>query len=282
MDILNYLDQLCTQYLNGMQAGVLNSLGMQMVYYFAFFAFIGLALREALAGASGDSSLNLNAVAHTLVMIAIVTMLETGFSTPIPGLGLSFRGLIMGSTNSIARDIGYEGLNQTHQIVNQLQSYSGSWIMKAIMNGYYANAVWDIQILLGLFQLVTDFTVAAGNLAGTVVAMFGPVFIPLWLFETWAPYFHAWLRALIALSAYKIVAAIVLSILGRLLAYYYTSLVPLTLSNLITRTPVLIELCGLCMLMCLAVPLITAIIFTGATGGHGSVSGVAAMILRFI
>lgn len=67
-----------------------------------------------------------------------------------------------------------------------------------------------------------------------------------------------------------------------LLASYYTTVVPLTLVNLSTKLPALILLCTLSMLLCLMVPLMVAALFSGSTGGHGSVSGMAALALRFI
>jgi type IV secretory pathway VirB6-like protein len=94
-----------------------------------------------------------------------------------------------------------------------------------VSNPYYAIVFVLIQVILAIFSAVVSVIVAYGAIAGAVVGLLGPIFIPFLVFDKLEFLFWGWLRAFIGFCFYKVLAAAVLSIMGNLLAHYYTDII---------------------------------------------------------
>jgi hypothetical protein len=94
--------------------------------------------------------------------------------------------------------------------------------------------------------------------------------------------FWGWLRAFIGFCFYKVLAAAVLSIMGNLLAHYYTDIVAFSDPGLmIKQLPLLIILVTVNVYILFKIPALTMSIFSGSTGGHdGGMGVVTAALVR--
>jgi type IV secretory pathway VirB6-like protein len=124
--------------------------------------------------------------------------------------------------------------------------------------------------------------VAYGAIASAVVGLLGPIFIPFLVFEKLDFLFWGWLRAFIGFCFYKVLAAAVLSIMGNLLAHYYTDIVAFSDPGLMVKQlPLLIILVLVNVYILLKIPALTMSIFSGSTGGHdGALGSATALLLR--
>lgn len=275
MGVLNQLDQISAQYL-GIWSPTIASVGMSLFASLSVISLIWFAGMQGMAVASGRS-FNMEAFVEFFALLIGVFALEVGYASPI-FWGTSVHGFVIDSTTWLAAQIGWEGANRIHALLNNGSRDSGSMIVKAAMNFFYAWAAYSIMAIVWLLQVVVDITVAAGNLGAALMGMFGPIFIPLLLFRSFRSWCTAWFRAFFGLAFYKVMAAAVLNIVATLLTTYADQMFPITPTNMFIKLPNLIELCVLSMFMCLAVPVLTGILFSGHTGGHGSVASIAAVV----
>jgi hypothetical protein len=87
--------------------------------------------------------------------------------------------------------------------------------------------------------------------------------------------FWGWLKAYLGFQSYKVVAAATMSVVSHLLITYLTSGAMNVDSpeKLVTLMPVLLMLCLVAGFILLKIPTMTATLFSGHTGGHGSGMG---------
>src|SRR6185437_8468450 len=81
---------------------------------------------------------------------------------------------------------------------------------------------------------------------------------------------------------YKVVAAAVLNLLGHLYLLFYQNLLPLTVSNLVTKLPLLVVLVVLNIYVLFQIPSITNAILSGHSNGGGLNPLSAIGLLKFL
>jgi type IV secretory pathway VirB6-like protein len=117
--------------------------------------------------------------------------------------------------------------------------------------------------------------IAYGAIAATIIGLLGPVFIPWMVFDKTDFLFWGWLKAYLGFQFYKVVAAATMSVVSHLLITYLTSGAMNVDSpeKLVTLMPALLMLCLVAGFILLKIPTMTASLFSGHTGGHGSGMG---------
>jgi type IV secretory pathway VirB6-like protein len=134
------------------------------------------------------------------------------------------------------------------------------------------------QIMLSVLAAISAVILAYGAVAGTIIGLLGPIFIPFLVIEKLEFLFWGWFKAYLSFSFYKVVAAATMSVLGHLFVTYYANWTdfsnPMTL---IKNFPLLILLVVVNIFLILKIPAITASIFSGSSSGHdagmGAVTG---------
>jgi type IV secretory pathway VirB6-like protein len=281
MNLLDWINQGITNLVNTSSPSI-DALGFRMFVALLTTMMVWFGVQEALSSAEGRSGFSVAKFVEFVVIASFAYTLIEFYDSTIPGVGNSFKDFITIGANSLANMIGQDSVNQLNQTITGMQNQLGSGILKAIMNEYYAIVMVLVQVLLGVFSATIAAIIAYGAIGAAVAAILGPIFIPFLLVEKLSFLFWGWLRAFIGFSFYKVVAAAVLAILGHLYTLYYTSLVPLDISTLITKLPLLILLILVNLYILFKIPAITASIFSGHTGGHGGGLGVIALAARFV
>ena len=281
MNLLDWINQGITNLVNTSSPSI-DALGFRMFAALLTTMMVWFGVQEALSSAEGRSGFSIAKFVEFVVIASFAYTLIEFYDSTIPGVGYSFKDFITIGANSLANMIGQDSVNQLNQTITGMQNQLGSGILKAIMNEYYAIVMVLVQVLLGVFSATIAAIIAYGAIGAAVAAILGPIFIPFLLVEKLSFLFWGWLRAFIGFSFYKVVAAAVLAILGHLYTLYYTSLVPLDISTLITKLPLLILLILVNLYILFKIPAITASIFSGHTGGHGGGTGLIALAARFV
>jgi type IV secretory pathway VirB6-like protein len=150
-----------------------------------------------------------------------------------------------------------------------------------MMNPYFAIVYVVIQVMIAALSAIVSAIIAYGAIGSAVIGLLGPVFIPFLVFQKLEFLFWGWLRAFIGFCFYKVLAAAVFSILGHLLAQYYTQLIGFSdPGNMVKELPLLILLVLVNIYVLFKIPTMTQSLFSGHTGGGSSGLGVAMMALR--
>ena len=145
---------------------------------------------------------------------------------------------------------------------------------------------YTVQVTLSILTALIGVIIAYGAIGATIIGLVGPVFIPWMVFSKTEFLFWGWLKAFIGFEFYKVVAAATLSVISHLLITYLTSgaMNADSASHLIYLMPGLLILCFVAGFILLKIPTMTASLFSGHVGGHGSGMGglITAAIVRMV
>jgi type IV secretory pathway VirB6-like protein len=245
---------------------------------------VWFGVQEALASAQGGPGFNMGKFLNFFMLVTFAYVMVKFYDGAIPGIGYSLRGFIDGGAQNLVTVIGNDSVTSIQQTLDQASANGGPGIVKVLMSPYYSLVYVIIQVLLAIFSAAVSAIIAYGAVGLAVVGLLGPVFIPFLVFDKLDFLFWGWLRAFIGFCFYKVLAAAVLSILGHLLAQYYTTIVNFTdPGNMVKSLPLLILLVMVNLYILFKVPVMTATIFSGGHGGHDGGMGLLTFaILRSI
>jgi hypothetical protein len=264
----NWITQGCDTLTATASPGV-DAIGLHICIALATIMLVWFGVQEALASAQGGSGFNMAKFLNFFMLITFAYVMVRFYNSAIPGIGYSLRGFINGGAQNLVTIIGNNSVTTIQQTLDKAQKAGGPGIVKALASPYYALVYVIIQVLLAIFSAVVAAIVAYGAIGVAVVGLLGPVFIPFLVFDKLDFLFWGWLRAFIGFCFYKVLAAAVLSILGHLLAQYYTTIVNFSDPGTMVETlPLLILLVGVNIYILFKVPVMTATIFSGSHGGH--------------
>ncbi len=281
MGVLNWITQGCDT-LTSTASPSIDALGLHICIALATIMLVWFGVQEALSSAQGGPGFNMAKFLSFFMLITFAYVLVRFYDSSIPGIGYSLRGFINGGAQYLVSVIGNDSVTTIQNTLSQAQSNGGPGVMKALMNPYYAIVYVIIQVLIATLTAVVSAIVAYGAVASAVIGLLGPVFIPFLVFDKLEFLFWGWLRAFIGFCFYKVLAAAVLSILGHLLAQYYSQLVAFSdPGNMVKELPLLILLVLVNVYILFKIPALTMSIFSGSTGGHdGGMGAASALALR--
>ncbi|HTW44221.1 MAG TPA: type IV secretion system protein [Acidobacteriaceae bacterium] len=278
MGVLNWITQGCDT-LTSTASPSIDALGLHICIALATIMLVWFGVQEALSSAQGGPGFNMAKFLSFFMLITFAYVLVRFYDTSIPGIGYSLRGFINGGAQYLVSVIGNNSVTTIQNTLSQAQSNSGPGIVKALMNPYFAIVYVIIQVLIATLTAVVSAIVAYGAVASAVTGLLGPVFIPFLVFDKLDFLFWSWLRAFIGFCFYKVLAAAVLSILGHLLAQYYSQIVAFSdPGNMVKELPLLILLVLVNVYILFKIPALTMSIFSGSTGGHDGGMGVATYV----
>jgi hypothetical protein len=278
MGVLNWITQGCDT-LTSTASPSIDALGLHICIALATIMLVWFGVQEALASAQGGPGFNMAKFLSFFMLITFAYVLVRFYDSSIPGIGYSLRGFINGGAQYLVSVIGNNSVTTIQNTLSQAQSNSGPGIVKALMNPYFAIVYVIIQVLIATLTAVVSAIVAYGAVASAVTGLLGPIFIPFLVFDKLDFLFWSWLRAFIGFCFYKVLAAAVLSILGHLLAQYYSQIVAFSdPGNMVKELPLLILLVLVNVYILFKIPALTMSIFSGSTGGHDGGMGVATYV----
>jgi TrbL/VirB6 plasmid conjugal transfer protein len=281
MGVLNWITQGCDT-LTSTASPSIDALGLHICIALATIMLVWFGVQEALSSAQGGPGFNMAKFLSFFMLITFAYVLVRFYDSSIPGIGYSLRGFINGGAQYLVSVIGNDSVTTIQNTLSQAQSNGGPGVMKALMNPYYAIVYVIIQVLIATLTAVVSAIVAYGAVASAVIGLLGPIFIPFLVFDKLEFLFWGWLRAFIGFCFYKVLAAAVLSILGHLLAQYYSQLVAFSdPGNMVKELPLLILLVLVNIYILFKIPALTMSLFSGSAGGHdGGMGAASALALR--
>ena len=280
MGILNWILQGCDTLTNTVSPSV-DALGLRICIALATIMLVWFGVQEALASASGGPGFNLGKFLNFFMLITFAYTMVKFYDSSIPGVGYSLKGFINGGAQYLVSIIGTDSVTSIQNTLSQAQSTNGPGIAKAMMNPYFAIVYVVIQVMIAALSAIVSAIIAYGAIGSAVIGLLGPVFIPFLVFQKLEFLFWGWLRAFIGFCFYKVLAAAVFSILGHLLAQYYTQLIGFSdPGNMVKELPLLILLVLVNVYVLFKIPTMTQSLFSGHAGGGSGGLGVAMMALR--
>ena len=270
--LLNFIAQQC-QSLTASTAPTIDAIGLKIVLSLATIMLVWFGIQEALASAQGGQGFNMARFLNFFMLISFAYMFVKYYDSSIPGIGYSLKGFISQGTTSLAQTIGQDGIQSMFQSIDAALAKSGPG-MAMFTAPYLLFAYISTQIGLSVLSAIAAVILAYGAVAGTIIGILGPIFIPFLIIEKLEFLFWGWFKAYLSFAFYKVVAAATMSILGHLFITYYANLTDFTNPlTLIKNLPLLIVLVVVNVFLILKIPAITASIFSGSSSGHDAGMG---------
>ena len=262
-----------------------DAIGLHIVLSLATIMLVWIGIQEALASAQGGAGFNVAKFLNFFILITFAYTFVKYYDSAIPGIGYSLKGFIGQGTTDLAQTIGQDGIQSMFQAIDTALAKSGPG-MAMFTAPYMLFAYAITQVGLSVLAAVVAVILAYGAVAGTIIGILGPIFIPFLVIEKLEFLFWGWFKAYLSFAFYKVVAAATMSVLGHLFIAYYATLADFTNPlTLIKNLPFLIMLVIVNIFLILKIPAITASIFSGSSSGHdagmGAVTGaITAGIMR--
>ena len=274
--LLTFIMQKCDSLTATMSPSV-DAIGLHIVLSLATIMLVWFGVQEALASAQGGPGFNMGKFLNFFILITFAYTFVRYYDSAIPGIGYSLKGFISQGTTNLAQTIGQDGIQSMFQSIDTALAKSGPGM--AMFTEPYMLFVYTItQIALSVLTGLVAVILAYGAVAGTIIGLLGPIFIPFLVIEKLEFLFWGWFKAYLSFAFYKVVAAATMSVLGHLFITYYAKLADFTSPlTLVKNLPFLIVLVVVNVFLILKIPAITASIFSGSSSGHdagiGAVTG---------
>jgi hypothetical protein len=265
--LLNFITSQCDS-LTTTMSPTLDGIGLHIVIALATIMLVWFGVQEALASAQGGAGFNMAKFLNFFMLITFAYCFVKFYDSSIPGIGYSLKSLISQGTTNIAKSIGQDAIGQMFQDIDGALSKSGPGMV--MFTAPYMMVAYVIsQLALCVLEALVAVILAYGALAGTIVGILGPIFIPFLVFDKLEFLFWGWLKAYLSFAFYKVVASATMSILGHLFVLYYANSINFTNPvAMIKDFPFLVMLIVVNIFLILKIPVMTATIFSGHASGH--------------
>jgi len=264
-DFLQFMYQAINDLLT-QNLGFFDAMGQNLFRMFATILIAWYGIKSALASASGKYTFQFDNFASLLLTIAFGFAMVNYYSTPIPGIGVSFHNLITDQAQFLANKI-----NQTElqTIVDRIGDFEARIDAPGVTD-FLGMAIYIVVIiLLASAQAISIVVIAYGFIATAVCVLVGPIFVPFFIVPKLEWLFWGWLRCFVQYAFYEVIAAAVVYIIGNLIIGVLTLQGTGNISTLqlIGWFPVLLITFVASIYVLLKVPALTNHIFSGTAGG---------------
>jgi hypothetical protein len=267
-DFLQFLYQAINDLLT-QNLGFFDAMGQNLFRMFATILIAWYGIKSALASASGKQSFHFDNFASLLLTIAFGFAMVNYYSTPIPGIGVSFHNLITDEAQFLANRINQAEL-QT--IVDRIGDFEARIDAPGVTDFLGMVIYVVVIILLACAQAISVVVIAYGFIATAVCVLVGPIFVPFFIVPKLEWLFWGWLRCFLQYAFYEVIAAAVVYIIGNLIIGVLTLQGAGNISTLqlIGWFPVLLITFVASIYVLLKVPALTNHIFSGTAGGSSA------------
>ena len=268
MDYLQFIfraiNDLLTQNL-----GFFDAMGQNLFRAFATILVVWYGVKSALSSAGGRHLLHFDNFASLLLTISFGFGMVNYYSTPIPGIGVSFHKLVTDESQFLANKINQTELQTVEERIADFEIRMNS---PAVADFLGTLMYVVIIILLAAAQAIAIIVIAFGFIASAVCVLVGPVFIPFFIVPKLEWLFWGWLRCFIQYAFYQVIASAVVYIIANLILGIF-DLQPkgvISTVQLIEAFPVLFITFLASIYALLKIPALTNHIFSGTAGGSST------------
>src|SRR5579885_357241 len=218
----------------------LEATGFDIFRGLAVILIAWFGIKSALSASQGHGGgFHFARFADLILMISFGLGMLTYYSTPIPGVGLSFSDLVTKEAQNISNQIESD---QTQQIANtivnaeeQLGAPPGKYSILEDLTYLL------IAVILAAMEAVAFAVIAYGLVASAVCVLVGPMFIPWFIVPTMDWLFWGWFKAFIGFSFYQVIASAFIYVFAKVLTAMFQVIGKISISNALTVLPALLS-----------------------------------------
>lgn len=204
--VFESINRLLTQH-----ASLFESMGMNLFRSFALVVISWFGIQSALTSASGSGGFQWARFAGLLMELAICYSMLAFYTTPIPGIGVSFVHLVLDQVQAMVVQMNQTRVQEIIETLNEIElnlPYPTPYEILAIMR------FTVLSICIVAAQAVTLVVIMFGYVATAVTVLVGPIFIPFKIFPQMDWMFWGWFRAFIQFAFYQLIATAYIFVFG--------------------------------------------------------------------
>jgi type IV secretion system protein VirB6 len=256
--------------------GALSNFGMILLTFIATMTLIGAAVRMTSWSAhfGGHRSISMDELKVFLFRFLFCLVIEYYWVNNLPGASFGFNRMFSYMAGAIAQILDQNSLNQLTQLLNTAGQNTP---MPSVFAPMETICYCFVEGFLGIASGVLFLLNCSSFIFYAVTALFGPLFIPLYLTETFRGKFLHFIEVLASFAMIRAVAAAFIFVWSQFLIGFINQTfqgnysIANWLANLIPFLTIFIAF----ILNMVLVPTITQIIFGGGAGSAGKVAEIA-------
>jgi hypothetical protein len=263
--------------------GALTNLGITLLSTIAFFQLVNMVVSFSTANMTfslNPTPLEAGEIVRFLLRLTVCCLLETYWVNPLPGAGFGLNHLFSALAQSIVTVLDQNSLANFTQLLSDAASKTGSPSLLSVSEQvcYYL-----VQIILGLGAGILFVINVSSFIFYAVTALFGPLFIPLYMTDSLRGKFYSFVEVLLSFAMIRAVASAFIFVWEGFMNTFLQKTfngdysIAMWLANLI---PVIMVFAAFIINM-LFIPTITQAIFGGGAGATASAQNLVTRVALF-
>ena len=187
--------------------GALTSFGLTLLSFIAFFQLVKMVVTFSTSSMSFSFSpapLEGGEIVRFMLRLGFCCLLETYWINPLPGAGWGFNKLFSALAQEIVKVLDQNTQAQLSHVVYEAWSKTGAPSLLAPLEIF--EYVY-IQLLMGLAAAIIFVINVSSFIFYAVTALFGPLFIPLFMTDSFRGKFFQFFDTLLSFAMIRAVAA---------------------------------------------------------------------------
>ncbi len=261
--------------------GALTSFGLTLLSFVAFIQLVKMVVNFSLPNMSfslNPAPLEGGEIVRFMLRLGFCCILETYWLNPLPGVSWGFNKLFSALAQEIVKVLDQSTQTQLTTVIQEAWTKTGA---PSVLSPFEIFEYVYVQTLMGVAAAIIFVINVSSFIFYAVTALFGPLFIPLYMTETFRGKFFSFFDTLLSFAMIRAVAAAFIFVWS---GFYTTFLqqtfngdysIGMWIANILPVSMVFIAF----IINMLFIPQITQAIFGGSAGATASAQQTA---MRFI
>jgi hypothetical protein len=264
--------------------GALTSFGLTLLSFVAFMQLVKMVVNFSLPNMSfslNPAPLEGGEIVRFMLRLGFCCILETYWINPLPGASWGLNKLFSAMAQEIVKVLDQNTQAQLTAVLQQAWAKTGP---PSLLSPFEIFEYVYVQVLMGVASAIIFVINVSSFIFYAVTALFGPLFIPLYMTESYRSKFFNFVDVLLSFAMIRAVAAAFIFVWS---GFYTTFLqqtfngdysIQMWIANILPVSMVFIAF----IINMLFIPQITQAIFGGAAGATASAQQSAMRVIPFL
>lgn len=263
----------------------LTSFGMTLLSFIAFMQLVKMVISFSTANMSfslNPAPLEGGEIVRFMLRLGFCCLMETYWTNPMPGASWGFNKLFAVAAQQIVTILDHQSAAQLKQVLAEAWSKTG---LPSLLAPFEMFEYVYVQALMSLVSGILFVLNVSGVIFYAVAALFGPIFIPLYMTESFRGMFFSFVNALLSFAMLRAVAAAFVSVWSSFITTFMQQTfngdysIGMWLANIVPVSMVMIAF----VVNMLFIPQITQALFGGGAGATASAQNLATSVaMRYV
>jgi type IV secretion system protein VirB6 len=263
--------------------GALTNLGLTLLSFIALMMLVNMVMNFSLSNMTfslNPTPLDGGEILRFLLRLAFCCFLETYWVNPLPGASFGLNHLFSYFAQSIVTALDQNSLQNFNQLLSDAASKTGA---PSVLSVTEQVCYYIVQIILGLASAILFVINISSFIFYAIAALFGPLFIPLYMTNSFRGKFFSFVETLASFAMIRAVAAAFIFVWEGFMNTFLSQTfhgdysMGMWLANLV---PVIMVFAAFIINM-LFIPNLTQAIFGGGAAAAGGAAGLATSVVLF-